>query len=114
RMHNDVLMTIRGNAPVEAPFEQRKRVRRGKGQEGPLAVEIELRLRLNPSAHDAGTIHGDVEVGELVARRNFVRRVVECDGGSHGLEGRLDFRNDRTGSYAQSRSRKPLPKLAGG
>ena len=63
-MEHQILVAVRRYAPVEPPFEHRKSLVEGKRLKRQIAIEEEMRLRLQPAAQVAGPAYANAEIGE--------------------------------------------------
>lgn len=110
-MNNQILMGVAGNAPVQAPFQDRKALIARKGRERRLSIEVEKNLRPNPAAQVRRARNIDMKVGEVMIRRNGMSGVHDFDTFRNLGQARADGGQERSGSQSQTSTTKAPPYL---
>jgi len=100
---DQVLVAMGGDAPVEAPFEERKRVRGRQRSKRGVAFEAKHRLAPDVPAKAGRRRDDDLEIGERVVVERLVARVMDLHRFGHFVERRADLHDQRSHPHAQSR-----------
>jgi hypothetical protein len=99
-------MAVRGDAPVESPFQEWERLIRCERVERRIRIEPEVGLRPDPPPQAADGVDGDMKVREVRVGDHLVLGVMERNRRRNRLERRVDIRNDGTQSQAESGAAK--------
>ena len=101
-MHDQVLVAMAGDTPIQPPLKHRKTLVAWQRREGLHPVKEKHNLLVNPPSEIARALHAHVEIGKALIGLNRVLCVVQGNSTANGLECRLDPRDHRTGAKAQA------------
>ena len=91
RVKNQELVRSRGDAPIEPPFEKRRRKRERKWLEQIPPVDMEKDLGPQPTPRAPGSRQARVKIGNAIAVRQAELRVQEPEARDHARQTRLQM-----------------------